>query len=92
MLSISVSIIPDGISTSTSLQTASIAASSDSYLALSSFSFSIFDLISAFKSANVSNSLTSFAKSSSIFGNSFFLISCNFTLNVASFPAKSLEK
>ena len=90
MLSISVSIIPDGISTSTSLQTASIAASSDSYLALSSFS--IFDLISAFKSANVSNSLTSFAKSSSIFGNSFFLISCNFTLNVASFPAKSLEK
>ena len=40
----------------------------------------------------MSNSLTSFANSSSNSGNSFFFISCNFTLNVASFPAKSFEK
>ena len=46
----------------------------------------------AFKSFNVSNSLTSLANSSSTVGNSFTLISCNLTLNVASFPANSLEK
>ena len=45
-----------------------------------------------FNSSNVSNSLTSFANSSSNSGNSFFLISWTFTLNVASFPAKSFEK
>ena len=46
----------------------------------------------SFNSFKVSNSLTSFANSSSKVGNSFFFSSCNFTLKVASFPAKSFEK
>ena len=40
----------------------------------------------------MSNSLTSFANSSSNSGNSFFFISWTFTLNIASFPARSFEK
>lgn len=36
--------------------------------------------------------IISFASSSFISGISFFFISCNFTLNVASFPAKFAEK
>ena len=75
-----------------SSHTAFITASSVSYFAFSLFCFSFFSFMSFFNSSNVSNSLTSFANSSSSFGNSFFLISCNFTLNVASFPAKSFEK
>ena len=73
-------------------QTAFIAASSVSYFAFCSFSFSNFSLMLSFNSFNVSNSLTSLANSSSNSGNSFFFISCNLTLNVASFPANSLEK
>ena len=91
-MSISVSIIPFGISICVFSHTVLIASSSVSYFSLLLFSVSIFSLMLFFSSSSVSNSLTSFANSSSSSGNSFFLISCNFTLNTASFPAKSFEK
>ena len=91
-MSISTSIIPLGISISVFSQTVFIASSSVSYFSLFLFSTSIFSFMLFFNSSNVSNSLTSLANSSSSFGNSFFFISCNFILNIASFPAKSFEK
>jgi len=92
MFSVSVSIIPDGISTFISSHTAFITASCVSYLAFCSFCFFCLSFMLFFNSASVSNSLTSFANSSSNLGNSFFLISFTLTLKVASFPAKSFEK
>ena len=92
ILSVSVSTIPDGISISVLSHTVFIASSSVSYFALFLFSSSNFSFIESFNSLIVSNSLTSFANSSSTAGNSFFFISCSFTLNTAAFPAKSLEK
>ena len=54
-----------------------------------SFCSLILALMSALYSSNVSNSDTSAANSSSIWGSSFALISCTVHLNTASFPFRS---
>ena len=83
------SIIFSGMSISEFLTISSITLLSFSAAAASFFLATRPFLMSALYSANVSNSETSWANSSSTFGYSLTLISLIVTLNIAGFPASS---
>ena len=89
MFSTCVSIIASGISIVAFSTALSTTAFSFSVLACSSFFLVRLSLISFLYSSRVSNSETSFAKSSSSAGSSFASILWMVHLNTAAFPASS---
>ena len=88
--STSASTMLSGISATSFSARASSTFSASSLSAASLCLFSIFDARSARYSANVLNSDTSTAKSSSAAGSSVFSIALSFTLKTAALPASSL--